>query len=98
MFGVAWSDKNIIPKLLGLHTQVNYLHRLTPIYGIRVLIPVVTPDLIAKKFIPVLNTLSTDKIPNIRMNVCKTIKEVSGKVKGSEAEVRNNILIIFRLR
>lgn len=86
MFGVAWADKNIIPKLLILHTQVNYLHRLTPIFGIRVLIPVVTPDLIVKKFVPVMTTLSTDKIPNIRMNVCKTIKEVSSKIKGTEAE------------
>jgi len=34
---------------------------------------VLTPDVIKKSFVPALQTLSKDKIPNIRLNVAKTI-------------------------
>ena len=86
MFGVGWAEKNVIPKLMGLHTHVNYLHRITPVFGIKVLIPVVTQEVITKKFMPVLTTLADDKVPNIRMNVCKAIQGVAQNVKGTETE------------
>ncbi len=91
MFSASWADKHIVPKLLSLHVEVNYLHRQTPIAGIRVLTSVVTPDIVQKKFLPVLQTLSTDKVPNIRMSVCKTIQVIAPAIKGSPSEVRYSL-------
>ena len=58
---------------MSLYVEQNYLHRLTPLFGIAVLAPVVNIDTIKRMFLPVLVSLSTDKIPNIKMNVCKSI-------------------------
>lgn len=59
--------------MLSLHVDPNYLHRLTPLFGMATLAPVLNADVIKKMFLPVVVALSTDKIPNIRMNVAKTL-------------------------
>lgn len=73
IFGVTWASKHIIPKLLSLHVEQNYLHRLTPLFGIALLAPALNAETIKKMFVPVLVTLSKDPVPNIRMNVAKTL-------------------------
>ena len=73
IFGPNWSARNVIPKLLALHTDINYLHRLTPLFGISSLSQVVTIEIIRMQFVPVLVTLQTDKVANIRMNVGKSV-------------------------
>ena len=59
---------------MALHTDPNYLHRLTPLFGIITLAPVVSIDSIRRQFIPMLITLSQDKVANIRMNVARSIQ------------------------
>jgi serine/threonine-protein phosphatase 2A regulatory subunit A len=54
IFGVTWASKNIIPKMLSLHVEQNYLHRLTPLFGMKTLAPLMTSDTIKKLFLPVL--------------------------------------------
>lgn len=60
IFGTPWAQKNILPKLLGLHSESNYLHRLTSLFGIAQLseqfqqLPAETTK---KMIMPVLNTL-----------------------------------------
>jgi len=34
IFGVTWATKYVIPQLLSLQVNSNYLHRLTPLFGI----------------------------------------------------------------
>ena len=41
------------------------------------------PDAIKKLFLPVLATLSQDQVPNIRMNVAKSIHTILPCAKGS---------------
>lgn len=76
IFGVQWATKNVIPKLLSLHVEKNYLHRLTPLFGMSVLSPVLNADIIKKMFLPVIVTLAQDPVPNIRMNVAKTLQNM----------------------
>ena len=33
IFGPQWAVTHVIPKLLSLHVDKNYLHRLTPLFG-----------------------------------------------------------------
>jgi len=51
----------------------NYLHRLTPLFGMATLASVVPPDVVRRMFVPVIITLQQDQVPNIRMNVAKAI-------------------------
>ena len=82
IFGVNWTVKHLIPKLLSLHLDPNYLHRLTPLFGIAILGEAVTADVVRKMFLPVVVSLSVDKIANIRMNCAKTIEQIHPTAKG----------------
>lgn len=73
IFGPQWAVTHVIPKLLSLHVDKNYLHRLTPLFGIAALSSVVPPDVVRRMFVPVMITLQQDTVPNIRMNVAKAI-------------------------
>ena len=64
----------MLPKLLSLHVDKNYLHRLTPLFGMAALATAVPPDVIKRLFLPVLVTLQQDPVPNIRMNVAKAVQ------------------------
>ena len=77
IFGHAWAARHIIPKLLALHTDANYLHRLTPLFGICALSRSVTQDIMVRQFFPVLATLQNDRVANIRMNVAKAIGKLA---------------------
>jgi len=57
IFGAQWASRQVIPKLLALHTESNYLHRLTPLFGMSKLASCVTADIVRRQFIPVLITL-----------------------------------------
>lgn len=73
IFGSTWAEKHVIKRLLELKNEKNYLHRLTSLFGMAELSKVLSPECMRKNFIPVLKEMSKDKIPNIRLNVAKTI-------------------------
>ena len=63
-----------MPRLTAIHTDANYLHRQTPLFGIVALASLVNADIVRRQFIPMLQTLSQDRVPNIRMNVSRAIQ------------------------
>lgn len=69
---------------MAQHSEANYLHRMTPLFAIAKLGQVVPPDVVKSTFLPVLSTLYTDKVANIRMNVAKTIQEMNTNQKEVE--------------
>ena len=83
IFGAQWAVTHVIPKLLSLHVDKNYLHRLTPLFGMATLAGVVQADVVRRMFLPVLVTLKGDIVPNIRMNVAKTIQTLLPFSKGT---------------
>lgn len=83
IFGTQWAVQHMIPKLLSLHVDKNYLHRITPLFGMASMAGAVPPDLVKRIFLPVLVTLAQDQVPNIRMNVAKTIQAIQPSIKGS---------------
>lgn len=54
LFGSAWAEKNVIKRLIDLKSEVNYLHRLTVLFGVSELSTVVNTDIIKKHFVPTL--------------------------------------------
>ena len=81
IFGIPWAQKHAIPKLLSLHVETSYLHRLTPLFGMAALAPVMNADIIKRMFLPVLVTMAQDPVPNIRMNVAKTLQQMQPQIK-----------------
>jgi serine/threonine-protein phosphatase 2A regulatory subunit A len=54
LFGSNWAENYIIKAMLDLKTETNYLHRLTPLFGIAELSQVISSDIVKKSFNPVL--------------------------------------------
>ena len=66
-----------MPRLVALHSDPNYLHRQTPLFGFRALADIVSIDTIRRQFVPVLQARSQDRVANIRMNVAKAVQALS---------------------
>jgi len=81
IFGSQWAERNIIKKLTDLRNEVNYLHRLTALFGMAELSQVLTPEVIKRSFNPILQQMAKDKIPNIRLNVAKTIYSIRQRIQ-----------------
>ena len=72
-YGATWAKAEIFPQMMAQSEQVHYLYRLMTLFSINYFVPLL--DIVSSKefFIPVLKRLVTDKVPNIRLNVAKTI-------------------------
>ena len=75
--------KNVIPKIMWQHTELNYLHRLTPLFFMAIMSEILTGDIVKAHFLPVLQALSKDKVANIRMNVAKSIQTLGSHLKAA---------------
>ena len=79
---------------------MNYLHRLTALFGMAELSQVLTPEVIKRSFNPILQQMAKDKIPNIRLNVAKTIYSIrqrmqSGQIGPMENAIESDLLSIL---
>lgn len=74
LFGTDWAQTNIIPKVLALQTHQCYLHRLTTLFTINELVPIVGVDVNTNVFLPNILKMIQDKVPNVRFNVSLTLQ------------------------
>uniref|UniRef100_A0A336M5T6 Protein phosphatase PP2A regulatory subunit A n=1 Tax=Culicoides sonorensis TaxID=179676 RepID=A0A336M5T6_CULSO len=76
-FGTTWAETNIIPQILVMYKNNNYLHRMTCLFCINALADVCGADQIKRLFLPTIKVLSTDPVANVRFNVAKTLQKLS---------------------
>lgn len=76
-FGTQWAEANIIPQILVMCKNNNYLHRMTCLFCINALADVVGADVIKRLFLPTIKTLAADGVANVRFNVAKTLQKIS---------------------
>jgi len=88
VFGIEWAQQNIIPKVLALYTHPNYLYRMTTLFAISGMAPVVGSDVINHSMLPLVIRMSQDSVPNIRFNVAKTLQTLLAHVDGSVAQTQ----------
>merc|ERR1712183_511332 len=82
-FGVQWAPDKVIPKVLQLANDQNYLRRMTTIFCVNELASVLSGEQISKLILPTLMALSKDKVPNVRFNVCKCMEKVGLRLDGT---------------
>jgi serine/threonine-protein phosphatase 2A regulatory subunit A len=85
VFGHQWASRNVIPKIMWQASDANYLHRVTPLISMSIMADVVPGETVKVHFLPVLTTLSKDRVANIRMNVAKSIQAMLPHLKGQPA-------------
>jgi serine/threonine-protein phosphatase 2A regulatory subunit A len=87
VFGSDWAKASILPKIINMSSQGNYLMRMTSIFALKVspnqipsdltqqtLSEAVDPAVTKQVIVPTLIKLSSDRVPNIRFNVAKSFE------------------------
>lgn len=110
IFGSVWADNEIINRLLNNNNSgnenidednkidySNFIIRITCLFAITKLIPVMNNDIIVSKLLPFINNFIEDSVPNIRFNIAKSylvIAEtlVKSKDNGAQKLINNEIL------
>lgn len=82
VFGVEWAKTTILPKVLAMGKNSNYLHRMTTIFAIRTMAPALDVDVIKGPVLDTVIQLVTDPIPNIRFNTAKAFQTLAITVAG----------------
>ncbi|KAF1795252.1 HEAT, type 2 [Phytophthora cactorum] len=79
-FGEDWARTSVVPRISTMHSNANFLHRLTSLYAMKVLCEAMTPETIQALLVPLVVELAQDPVPNIRFNVAKTLEVLGPKV------------------
>ena len=87
--GPKWLEKHAIPKVLSFQRDTNYLYRLTTLFSISRLVEFMPPESFQRVIVPAVIAMAPDKVPNVRMNVAKTLRECRRLVK--DKDVANRI-------
>jgi len=75
-FGIEWAQNTVIPKMLAMARDQNYLHRMTCLFCINVLTEVCGQEMAGKLMLPTVLSLANDHVANVRFNVCKTLQKM----------------------
>ena len=63
-------------QVLALVNNPHYLYRMTVLVAIGNLAPVVSHDVLCNSMLPVVIACSQDKVPNVKFNVAKMLKQL----------------------
>jgi len=94
-FGVDWAKEVIFPKVLSMCDHPNYLYRMTTLFSINVLAPVLGADVIISTVLPVTRKLVSDPVPNVRFNVAKTYEILLKELK-ERKDVHSQIATVLK--
>merc|ERR550519_1838186 len=82
-FGTEWAQQTVIPKVVALSRDQNYLHRLTCLFCINVLAEAVGPDITERLLLPTVLAMAADNVANVRFNVAKTLQTIMPQLPAS---------------
>lgn len=75
-FGPQWAQSTVIPKVLQMACDQNYLHRMTCLFSINVLAEAVGPEITKSVMLPTVLLLAQDGVANVRFNVAKSLQKI----------------------
>lgn len=88
--GLAWSTQVLFPRVLAIAEDKNYLYRISVCHFFTSLALVAALDAASctKTIWPVVTQLRSDPVPNVRLNIAKSVGALAkaGKVSTKEAE------------
>ena len=75
------SQVAILPKVLAMAQENNYLHRMTTLFAINLLVEVCSQEVTKETMLPVVLKLADDPVANVRFNVAKTLAKIAQKLE-----------------
>lgn len=76
LFGEDWAKEQIFPRIERMHAHTNYLQRMTSLYSIQVLVKTLTVPTLETIIVPLILQMVTDAVPNVRLTVARTLKDI----------------------
>eukprot|EP00043_Microstomoeca_roanoka_P007351 m.70801 g.70801 ORF g.70801 m.70801 type:complete len:597 (+) comp13790_c1_seq1:109-1899(+) len=84
LFGPQWGMDVVLPALEETAQSDSHQQRLTTLFALKALTPDLPQAMVADKLVPLAVSLADDKIPNIRINVAKTLQVMLEHLKQSK--------------
>jgi len=76
-FGSDWAQQTVIPKVIQMSRDQNYLHRMTCLFCINQLLAAdCGQEMIGKHLLPCVLGMAGDAVANVRFNVAKTLQKL----------------------
>ncbi|XP_036283627.1 serine/threonine-protein phosphatase 2A 65 kDa regulatory subunit A beta isoform isoform X4 [Pipistrellus kuhlii] len=75
-FGTEWAQNTIVPKVLVMANDPNYLHRMTTLFCINVLSEACGQEITTKQMLPIVLKMAGDQVANVRFNVAKSLQKI----------------------
>lgn len=88
LFGREWAATKLLPKVKMLAQDKSYVFRLTAVFAMKDLAPLLGAQVVTDQLRPILcSPLSTDPVPNVRFNVARLLGLIAkeGLLVGAEA-------------
>ncbi|XP_050035276.1 uncharacterized protein Pp2A-29B isoform X2 [Dermacentor andersoni] len=76
-FGKDWAQATVIPKVLTMSRDQNYLHRMTCLFCINVLAEACGGEVTSRLMLATVLGLASDSVANVRFNVAKTLQRIA---------------------
>ncbi|XP_075264757.1 uncharacterized protein LOC142356873, partial [Convolutriloba macropyga] len=90
IFGSNWARASVLPKIVQMSNDQNYLHRMTCLFCINVLAEVCETSLVEENMLPIVYQMAADQVPNVRFNVCKTIHTICNVLKTAQQNTKSS--------
>lgn len=87
-FGSQWAENTIIPSVLVMARDKNYLHRMTCLFCINVLAEACGVEMTTRLLLPTVLLLANDGVANVRFNVAKTLQKISPYLEATAIETQ----------
>ncbi|KAK2099453.1 hypothetical protein P7K49_020801 [Saguinus oedipus] len=75
-FGTEWAQNTIVPKVLIMANDPNYLHRMTTLFCINALSEACGQEVTTKQMLPTVLKMAGDQVANVRFNVAKSLQKI----------------------
>jgi serine/threonine-protein phosphatase 2A regulatory subunit A len=76
VYGKEWTKSKIVPRIIDLKNNAHYLYRLTAVRAAEVLIPSLDKDASFGTLLPLILSLASDNVPNVRFGVAKALERL----------------------
>jgi len=88
-FGTDWAQQTVIPKVVAMSRDQNYLHRMTCLFCINVLAVACGPEITERQLLPTVLTMATDSVANVRFNVAKTLQQIAAILPSTSKQAQD---------
>ncbi|CAG9331656.1 unnamed protein product [Blepharisma stoltei] len=94
LYGSTWAEAKISEEIAEFQASESYLRRMTMISMVKAFLSKMSEEKILAIVVPMIVSLSSDAVPNIRLNIARLIKEVFPLV--TDASTKDRIKAILK--